>query len=67
MIDPELDAIVISDKLRTPITVQRKRQGSGIVIRSARSYTPLGDAEIARLVEFVQGAPQLGELQTFSA
>ena len=55
------DAIVVSNRYRTPTTAQR-RDGGGVVLRQSRSYIVLDRDEFDRLVGFVSDAPELDKL-----
>ena len=55
------DAIVVSNRYRTPTTAQR-RDGDGVVLRQSRSYIVLDRDEFDRLVGFVSDAPELDKL-----
>ena len=58
------DAIVVSNRYRTPTTAQR-RDGGGVVLRQSRSYIVLDRDEFDRLVGFVSDAPELDKLARF--
>ncbi len=57
------DAIVGSNRYRTP-TIAQRRDG-GVVLRQSRSYILLDRDEFDRLVGFVSDAPELGKLARF--
>ena len=58
------DAIVGSNRCRTP-TIAQRRDG-GVVLRQSRSYIVLDRDEFDRLVGFVSDAPELGKLARFA-
>ena len=61
------DAIVISDRFRTPTTVQR-RAGGGLVVRQGGRYVVLDAVELESVFAFVRDdEPQLGRIERFPA
>jgi hypothetical protein len=61
------DTIVISDRFRTPTTVQRREKG-GLLVRQGGRYVVLDAAELAQVLAFVRDEePQPGRIERFYA
>jgi hypothetical protein len=60
------DAIVINGR-RTPTTVQRRRDGDGLLVRQGHRYVVFDAAELDQLLAFVRDEPELGKLARFPA
>lgn len=58
------DAIVISDRYRTPTTAQRRDNG-GVLVRQGHRFIALDTNEFDALVSFVRAEPELGKLARF--
>jgi hypothetical protein len=59
------DAIVISDRYRTPTTASRRDNG-GVMLRQGHRFVVLEAAEFERVAEFVRDEPELGKLARFA-
>jgi hypothetical protein len=54
----ERDSAIISDRLRTPITAQKRDQG-GAVLRRHHNFIALSESEFDRLTAFVRNEAKL--------
>jgi hypothetical protein len=52
------DSIIVSDRYRTPVTAE-KREAGGVVLRAARSWIALNEAELDRVVAFARNEARL--------